>query len=128
MMLRKFTRELAALGLPPSPGPHINLAPVAEADLAPLPETAQRYLRFMRAIGRPRDWSFRLRLTGRFRRSRDEAWMNCEAWQHNTRLTLARIFYIQLRFFGAVPVLGRDTYADFTLDPATAAFNIAPGK
>jgi len=38
--------------------------------------------------------------------------MKCEAWQYNTRLTLARIFYMQLRFFGIVPVLGRDTYVD----------------
>jgi hypothetical protein len=34
MMIRKFTRELAALGLPPSPGLNINLAPVTEGDLA----------------------------------------------------------------------------------------------
>jgi hypothetical protein len=38
--------------------------------------------------------------------------MPCEAWQYNSRLGLARIFYIQLRFFGLVPVLGRDTYVD----------------
>jgi hypothetical protein len=111
-MRKKFMRELAALELPRDAGPTFNRAPVTEADLAPLPETAQRYLRFMRVVGRPRDWSFRLSFCGRFRRSRDEAWMRCEAWQYNTSLALARIFYIQLRFFGVVPVLGRDTYAD----------------
>jgi len=109
---KKFMRELVALGLPARPGPNVNLAPISEADLAPLPETARRYLRFMRVVGRPRDWSFRLGFTGRFRRSRQEAWMKCEAWQYNTRLGLARIFYMRLRFFGFVPVLGRDTYAD----------------
>jgi len=111
-MRRKFMRELAALGLPASPGSDVDRAPITEADLQPLPGAAQRYLRFMRVVGRPRDWSFRLRFTGRFRRSRDEAWMRCEAWQYNSRLALARIFYIQLRFFGLVPVLGRDTYVD----------------
>ena len=111
-MRKKFLRELARLGLPVRPGPEVNVAPITEADLAPLPETARRYLRFMRVLGRPRDWSFRLGFTGRFRRSRDEAWMRCEAWQYNTRLALARIFYLQLRFCGVVPVLGRDTYAD----------------
>jgi len=111
-MRSKFTRELTALGLPAGPGPGANLAPVTDADIQPMPETAQRYLRFMRVVGRPRDWSFRLRFTGRFRRSRDEAWMKCEAWQHSTRSPLARIFYIQLRFYGLVPVLGRDTYVD----------------
>jgi hypothetical protein len=111
-MRKKFMRELAALGLPTEPGPEVARDPITEADLEPLPETARRYLRFMRVVGRARDWSFRLGFVGRFRRSRDEGWMKCEAWQYNTRLRLARIFYMQLRFFGFVPVLGRDTYAD----------------
>ncbi len=111
-MRGKFMRELATLGIPRCPSPDDNLAPLTEADLEPLPEPARRYLRFMGVVGRPRDWSFRLGFKGRFRRSRDEAWMKCAAWQYNTRLALARIFYIQLRFFGVVPVLGRDTYVD----------------
>ena len=109
-MRKRFMRELAALGLPAAPGPDFDRAPVSEADLQHLPETARRYLRFMRVVGRPRDWSVRLRFTGRFRRAREDAWMTCEAWQYNTSVALARIFHIQLRFFGLVPVLGRDTY------------------
>jgi hypothetical protein len=111
-MRQKFLRELAALGLPESPAPPVNLAPITDADLAPLPEPVQRYLRFMRVVGRPRDWSFRLGFTGRFRRSHGEPWMRCEAWQYNTRLALARIFHMRIRFFGFVPVLGRDTYVE----------------
>jgi hypothetical protein len=111
-MRRKFMRELAGLGLPERPGPAFSTAPILDADLEPLPETARRYLRFMRVVGRPRDWSFRVRATGKFRRSADDAWMACEAWQYNTRLALARVFYMRLRFFGVVPVLGRDTYVD----------------
>jgi hypothetical protein len=113
MTLRsKFMRELRAFGLARAPDGEVDLGPVTEADLQLLPETARRYLRFMRVVDRPRDWSFRLGMTGRFRRSATEAWMRCEAWQYNTRLGLARIFYMKLRFFGFVPVLGRDTYAD----------------
>lgn len=112
MALRtKFMREVTALGLPASPGPGCDLAPVTEADLEPLPGPARRYLRFMKVVGRPRDWSFRLGLLGRFRRSAGESWMACEAWQYNTRLALARVFHLKLRFFGVVPVIGRDTYA-----------------
>jgi hypothetical protein len=107
----RFLRELRSLGLPPAPGPGVDLSPVTAADLAPLPETVRRYLAFMGVVGRPRDWSFRLGLRGRFRRSRDEAWTSCEAWQYDTRLALARIFHLRLRLFGFVPVLGRDTYA-----------------
>ena len=111
-MRRKFMRELAALGLPSDPGADFDRTPITEADVQPLPGAAQRYMRFMGVVGRPRDWSFRLRFMGRFRRSRDEAWTKCEAWQYNSRPALARIFYIQLRFFGIAPVLGRDTYID----------------
>ncbi len=108
----RFRRELAAFHLPAGPGPATNLAPVTEADLEPLPDAVRRYLRFMRVVGRPRDWSFRLRFTGRFRRSRDGAWMPCEAWQYSTRVALARVFHIQIRLLGVVPVLARDTYVD----------------
>ena len=109
-MRKKFLRELAALGLPARPGPDTDLSIVTEEELEPLPATARRYLAFMGVVGRPRDWSFRLGITGRFRRSRDERWMKCEAWQYNTRLSLARIFYLRIRFLGVVSVLGRDTY------------------
>jgi hypothetical protein len=111
-MRNKFMREVAACKLPRSPQADVNLAPVTEADLESMPDAARRYLRFMGVVGRLRDWSFRLGLTGRFRRSRDEAWMKCEAWQYNTRLGPARIFYIQIRFLGFVPILGRDTYLE----------------
>lgn len=111
MSLRStFMRELSAIGLPARPGPDFDLSPITDADLEPLPETARRYLRFMKVVGRPRDWSFRLGLTGRFRRSRDEAWMRCEAWQYDTRLALARVFHMRIRFLGFVPIVGRDTY------------------
>jgi Family of unknown function (DUF6544) len=106
-MRTKFLREVAALGLPTGPGPD---TPVADADLAALPEPAQRYLRFMGVVGRPRDWSFRARVAGRFRRSATAGWLDCECWQYNTRLDLARIFHLTLKMGGVVPVLGRDTY------------------
>lgn len=108
----KFTEELARLGLPTPSGTEFDRAPITEADIEHLPEPARRYLRFMRVVGRPRDRSFRVGAVGRFRRSRDEGWMACEAWQYNASHPLARIFYMQLRFFGLVPVVGRDTYAD----------------
>ena len=111
-MYKKFELELRAFGLPPGPGSDVDLGPVTDADLRALPDAVRRYFTFMGVVGRPRDWSFELGLRGRFRRSATERWMKCEAWQYNTRLALARIFYLELRFFGLVPVLGRDTYAD----------------
>ena len=82
---------------------------VSEADVASLPAPAQRYLRFMHVIGSPRVWSFRVGRTGRFRRGPREPWRSIEAWQYDTSVEIARMFYMRIRFFGA-PVLGRDTY------------------
>ncbi|HMK73963.1 MAG TPA: DUF6544 family protein [Myxococcaceae bacterium] len=105
----QFSRELRAAGLPSGPGP---VSPVAESDVATLPRAVQRYLRFMGVVGRPRDWSFRAGWKGRFRLAPGKRWMALEAWQYDTRLELARLFYMRLRFFGLLPVLGRDTYRD----------------
>jgi hypothetical protein len=106
-MLKKFLRRVAAAGLPTGPGPD---AVVTEGEIRALPETVQRYLRFMRVVGRPRDWSFRVSFEGRFRTRLDGPWLPCRVWQYNTRLELARIFHIRVRFGHVVPVLAWDTY------------------
>lgn len=103
----KFTREVASAGLPAGVG---SQAVVTEAELAALPAAARRYLHFMGVVGRPREWSFRARMTGRFRTKPDQRWMPMQAWQYDSRLAIARIFHLRVRFFGILPVLGRDTY------------------
>jgi hypothetical protein len=102
----KFSREVAAAGLAAdgTPGPVVT-----EGDLAGLPEAAQRYLRFMRVVGRPRDTSFRAHLKARFRPRVDAGWVDAEIWQFNSQPDVARIFHMRLRMKG-VPVYGRDTY------------------
>lgn len=105
-MRRKFSREVAAAGLIGGvPGPAVT-----EADLAPLPEAARRYLRFMGVVGRARDTTFRLHAFGRFKPRRDSRWLDAEVWQFSSRPDVARIFHMRLRMFG-VPVYGRDLYA-----------------
>ncbi|MBW2257613.1 MAG: hypothetical protein JRI25_23865 [Deltaproteobacteria bacterium] len=106
-MRAKFLREVASAGLPSGPPP---TDPLIEADVEALPATVQRYLRHMGVLGRPRDWSFRGHFTGRFRPGIDKPWLACETQQYNTRLEIARIFHIRVRFVGFVPVLARDTY------------------
>jgi len=106
-MRATFVREVAAAGLPSGPGPR---DPVTEADLAALPEPAQRLLRFMAVPGHPRTWSFHARWTGTFRRRPTEAWMPLEAWQYDTSLEVARIFHMRVRLAGLVPIRVRDTY------------------
>lgn len=106
----KLLREVHALGLPTGPTGPERVDPVTEADLASLPETAQRYLRFMAVLGRPRTWSVRARSGGLFRLGPKQAWMPCEVWQYDTCLDVARIFLMRLRLRGVLPMLVRDTY------------------
>ena len=85
---------------------------VSEADLAPLPEPARRYLRAMGVVGRPRDTSFQLAWNGRFRPRVGSPWLRCDAWQRNAREPVARDFRMRLWAGGVFPVLGRDSYAN----------------
>lgn len=106
-MEKLFAREVAALGLPAAPA---STAPVTEAELAPLPAAARRYLEFMRVVGRPRDWSIRARWRVRFRAGPTARWHDVIALQYSSGWPeVARLFYMRLPFFG-VPVMGRDTY------------------
>ena len=108
-MREQFLSEVKAAGLPRAP---VNEARVSESDLSALPEPARRYLRFMRVVGQPRDWSFRVAMSGRFRLTPDSEWMPCRAWQYDTRLGVARIFQIRMRFWKLLPVVARDTYLE----------------
>lgn len=101
-----FARGLAQAGLPAQPGP---TAVVSEATLESLPPPVRRYMRFMGVVGYPRDWSLRARFTARFRPDRG-AWQKCEVLQYDSRLQLARVFYMQLSLKGLLPVTVRDTY------------------
>src|SRR5512133_1526476 len=83
--------------------------PVTEAEVEDLPEATQRYLRFMGVIGRPRDWSFRARFLGRFRRRPGARWMPAEAWQYNSAVEIARVFVIRVRSATVVPMVAPDT-------------------
>jgi len=108
-MRKRFLLELTSAGLPA--GEPVD-PPVADDELIALPEPARRYMRFMGVVGRPRDWSFRLGFSGRFRTKPNGRWMNCEAWQYNSRPAVARVFHIRIRFGGLIPVVGRDTYVE----------------
>jgi len=105
----RLERELAAAGIPAGPG---DERPVTEADIAGLPATVQRYLRFMGVVGRPREWSFRGRFAGRLRLRPGTRWMPAEAWQYNSEISVARVFVLRVRLAGVLPMTGKDTYFD----------------
>ncbi|MGE0866794.1 MAG: DUF6544 family protein [Vicinamibacterales bacterium] len=82
--------------------------PVADADLAPLPEPVQRYLRLTGVVGQPRVQNYRLRFRGRIRSAPDSAWMPFEAEQQSFADQPTRLFHMRARMFGLpVDVLHR---------------------
>ena len=106
-MSRRLTARLAGLRLPPGP---TDPRPVTEADLAPLPEPAQRWMRRSGVVGRPRDWSFRVRTTGRFRLRPGRGWMPFEAWQYDSGPAVARVYCMRVDMAGVLPVYAVDSY------------------
>ena len=106
-LYRRLLTEVAAANLPF--GPDVA-GVVAQSDLAGLPPAAQRYLRFMGVVGRPRDWSFRVRLAGRFRLRPGGGWMPTQAWQYNSAVQVARVFVIQVRVAHVLSMVASDTY------------------
>jgi hypothetical protein len=106
-LYRRFLSTVAATKLSPTTP---DDTPVTSDDLAHLPTTAQRYLRFMGVEGHPRVWSFRAHFTGRFRRQPDRGWMPCQAWQYNTAAPISRVFHMHARFAHLLPMVARDTY------------------
>ncbi len=106
-LYRSFLATVASvdLALPPA-----DMNPVIAAEIADLPDAVRRYFGFMGVVGRPRDWSFRTRFTGRFRRAPDQKWMACDAWQYSTAVPIARVFHMRARLMHLVPMIARDTY------------------
>ena len=122
-----FERELRTATLPARSR---KLEMVDELAVRELPPAVRRYLQFMGVVGKPRDWSMRARFKARFRRA-PGAWQECEALQYDTRLELARVFYMQLSLKGLVPVTVRDTYVrgrGSMRAKAFDTFNVVEGK
>jgi hypothetical protein len=73
---------------------------VTEADLAPLPEPVQHYLRAVGVVGNPRVQNYRLRFRGRIRSGPDTRWMPFEANQQSFADRPARLFLMHARMYG----------------------------
>ena len=104
---RAFLRGVARAGLPTA---RADGAPVTEADLAGLPSVAARYLRAMGVVGRPRPWSLRAHLTGRFRLRPTAPWLPMDAWHYDSGVEVARLFRMRLLMGRVLPMWGWDTY------------------
>ena len=105
---RRLERDAARLETPPAPGTVIT-----EEDLAELPGSVRRYLRFMGVIGRPAVTSFRAHPQGRFRLRPGQSFVPAEMWQYNIVCPIARLFWMRIDLAGgALPMVGRDSYLE----------------
>ena len=73
---------------------------VTEADIAHLPATVQRYLRFTGAVGRPQVQNYRLRFGGALRNGPNDKWMPMVAHQQTFVSPPARLFFIEGSMLG----------------------------
>lgn len=105
MSLRAEYDRDAARGLARS----VEERPIADADLAHLPEPVQRYLRAIGVVGLPRVHNFYARMHGRIRSGRDARWMPFSAEQYNFVDEPARLFYMNASMY-QVPVHGYHRY------------------
>jgi hypothetical protein len=106
-MRRRFQARVGEMDL--SAGP-VDTAPVSDKDIATLPSAAQRYLRFRGIIWPHPRLVIQGPLRGEFRQQTRQKFMPCEAWQYNTRLIPARIYYMRIDFAGVLPMFGVDLH------------------
>ena len=110
-----YAREVART----APTDAATAPPVTEADLTPLPEPVQRWLRYSGAVGRPRVRRFRVHFHGRIRGGPDAAWMAFTGEQVNGYGPSTRLFLMDATMKG-LPVqayhrfVGRSARMDVT--------------
>lgn len=101
-MYRRLSEEVCAAGLAEGGA---DSQPVTQEDLAGLPATVRQYMHAMGVVNRPRDWSFRAHLTGRFRLQGQGSWMPAEVWQYNSAMEVAGFFHMRIDFAAVVPMV-----------------------
>jgi hypothetical protein len=62
------------------------------------------------SLAGPRDWSFQARFVGESKQWPGQKFMPCGAWQYNTSLVAARVYYMRADFAGLLPIFGADVY------------------
>lgn len=84
---------------------------ITDADLAPLPEPVQRYLRYANVLGKPRVKCVKVRQKGLMRTSPTQQWMPVEAVQYTTLAgPLSRTWYARVKTGPFSLLTGYDKY------------------
>lgn len=116
----EYDRDVAQLLADP---PQATL--MTDADLLPLAEPVQRYLRFAGVVGQPRVHAFRIRMHGRMRNGRTASWMAFTAEQYNRVDRPARLFYMNASLYG-LPAQAYHRYVDGTASMRVKAAALVP--
>lgn len=94
-LMAEFTRDVdAGMSRP------LATSIVTDADLAPLPEPVQRYLRATGVVGQPRPVNYRLRFRGRIRSGPDARWMPFDVDQQSFADEPTRLFLMRATMMG----------------------------
>lgn len=97
---------------------------LTEADLAPLPEPVQRYLRYAGVVGKPKVRNFRAVFTGEMR-SRTQDWFSFSAEQYNFFDDLQRLFFMKASVKG-LPAQGYHRYKNGEASMRVKLFSLFP--
>jgi hypothetical protein len=85
---------------------------VTEADLATVPKSVQRWLRYSQVVGKERPVTVRLKQQGQLRLGQDQAWMPFEAEEYYTTDPPGFVWPVQMRMALLLSVTGWDRYVD----------------
>ncbi|HLP95209.1 MAG TPA: DUF6544 family protein [Saprospiraceae bacterium] len=82
-----------------------------EADLAPLPEPVQRYLRYSGVLGQPKISHFKVCFSGQLRKNEQSEWMPFQSEQFNFMEPATRLFFMKAEM-KKLPVDGYHKFVD----------------
>lgn len=97
-----YTNEVKA-GIALTAG--MSEALLTEADLQPLPEPVQKYLRYSGAVNQPKVNNFKVVFTGKIRKNEQSEWMPFTSVQYNFMDATTRLFFMKATMKG-LPVAG----------------------
>lgn len=73
---------------------NIPTAKLTEAEIANLPESVRKYIRYTGCIGKPKVNNFRVDFSGKIRDHKKPVWMELSSEQYNFMKTPTRLFYL----------------------------------
>jgi hypothetical protein len=98
---------------------------LTEADLAPLPDPVQRYLRVTGSVDQPRVHHFKATWRGRIRATTRDPWMKFTVEQHNFVHEPARFFLLHATR-GGLPVTVLHTFGDHSATMRVRLLSLVP--